>query len=428
MDNQYNYTEMENQEIYSPNILLEEKIQAKLEAKKTKKANRRRRAKKIINLCFTALLFGAISGGVFLGVTYYGEDVLGLENTVSTTSVETTTISNESSGEIVSDVATIASNVMPSIVSITNLSVQEVESFFGQSSTYESESVGSGIIIAQSDTELLILTNNHVIEDNDTLTVTFCNEDSVEAVIKGADSDKDLAVVAIKLENISDETLSEIKVATLGDSDSLQVGETVIAIGNALGYGQSVTTGVVSALDRTIDGFESTLIQTDAAINPGNSGGALLNANGEVIGINTAKVDADAVEGMGYAIPISEAMDTINELMNMETKEVVDEEERGYVGIQGVSVTEETAAMYSMPVGVYIAEVIEGGAAAEAGISKGSIITKLDGMTVDSIEDLIEKLTYYAAGSEAVITIETMSEGGEYVETEVTIVLQEYSE
>lgn len=428
MDNQYNYNETENQNIYTTNAELELKVQERLQEKKFKKANRKRRSRKAISIICAALLFGSVSAGAFLGVVYIGNKELGLETaSTSSPSVEATVVANTDS-ETTSDVATIASEVMPSIVSITNLSVQEVEYFFGQSGTYESESVGSGIIVSETDTELLILTNNHVIADNSTITVTFCNEDSIEGVVKGANEDQDLAIVAISLDDISDETLSSIKIATLGDSDDLQVGETVIAIGNALGYGQSVTTGVVSAVNRTIDGIESALIQTDAAINPGNSGGALLNANGEVIGINTAKVDLDAVEGMGYAIPISDAMETITALMNMETRTVVDEDERGYLGISGVSVTEDTAAMYSMPVGVYVAEVAEGGAIAEAGLSKGIIITDVDGISVSTIEELQERLSYYAIGEEVTLTIQTFSENGEYVESDVLIVLSAYPE
>lgn len=428
MDNQYNYNETDSQNTYTVEVDLEQRVEERLQAKKLKKSNRSRRMRKIASIICIAFLFGSVSGAAFMGVTYLGNTMLDVETTSVSPSVEATVVTSDGSSEVVSDVATIASNVMPSIVSITNMSVQEVNSFFGQSSTYESESVGSGIIVSETDTELLVLTNNHVITDNDTITVTFANEDSVEGVVKGADEDKDLAIVAIKLEDISDETLSSIKIATLGDSDELQVGETVIAIGNALGYGQSVTTGVVSALERTIDGIDSTLIQTDAAINPGNSGGALLNSNGEVIGINTAKVDLDAVEGMGYAIPISEAMDTITELMNMETREIVDEADRGYIGIQGVSVTEESAAMYSMPVGVYVAEVTESGAAEAAGLTKGTIITELDGVDVTTIEELQEKLSYYAIGEEVVLTIQTFDGTGEYVESEIALTLQSLSE
>lgn len=434
MDNQYNYTEPENmnQGMYAPNFIVEGEGVENIVPKKKRKGGGNKFFKKMLAIISLAVLFGAISGGTFLGVAYYGSDILGIETASTTeTQIQATVVTSDSStskSSSTSDVATVASDVMPSIVSITNLSVQEVADFFGQSSTYESESVGSGIIVSETDTELLILTNNHVIEDNDTITVTFVNEDSVEAVVKGADADQDLAILAINLENISSDTLNAIKIATLGDSDSLLVGEDVIAIGNALGYGQSVTTGVVSAVDRTIDGIDSTLIQTDAAINPGNSGGALLNSNGEVIGINTAKVDYDAVEGMGYAIPISEAMDTINELMNMETREVVDEENRGYIGIQGVSVTEDTATMYSMPIGVYIAEITEGGAAEAAGLTKSSIITAIDGYEVQTIEELIEVLSYYEIGEQVILTVQEVEAGGSYSEREVQLILRGYIE
>ncbi|MFI3171393.1 MAG: trypsin-like peptidase domain-containing protein [Eubacteriales bacterium] len=426
--NNYDYSNSTTQNTYQNNFELEQKIKAKLEEKARKKETRSKRMKKFVSIVSVAALFGSVSAGAFLGVTYIGNDLLGeSQGTSGTNTVASTVVSSTSSSTIESDVATIASNVMPSIVSITNLSVQEVQSYFGQSNYYEMESAGSGIIIGENDTELLILSNNHVIEDSSTLTVTFCNDDSVEAILKGADSTIDLAVIAIEKETISEETMSAIKIATLGDSDSLQVGEPVIAIGNALGYGQSVTTGVVSAVERTISGIDSELIQTDAAINPGNSGGALLNSNGEVIGINTAKVDLDAVEGMGYAIPISDAIDTINALISMTTRKLVDEEDRGYVGIQGLSVTEESAAMYDMPVGVYIKEVTEGGGAEEAGLSKGSIITKIDGITVETIESLQENLMYYEAGTTVVLTIEVLDQTGEYVEQEIEVTLRKLS-
>lgn len=428
MDNQYNYNESENQNIYTPNLELERKIEENKQMKQMKKEKRNRRMKKFVSILCAGLLFGVVSAGAFIGVTYLGNTVLDSDASTASTGVEATVVTSTADNGSESDVAEIVSEVMPSIVSITNLSIQEIEYFLGQSSTYESESVGSGIIVSQTDTELLILTNNHVIADGDTITVTFCNEDNIEGVVKGADEDMDLAIVAIDLENVSEETLSSIKIATLGASESLQVGETVIAIGNALGYGQSVTTGVVSALNRTIDGFDTTLIQTDAAINAGNSGGALLNSSGEVIGINSAKVGSESVEGMGYAIPISEAMETITELMNMETRELVDEADRGYLGISGVSVTEESAAMYSMPVGIFVAEVAEGGAAYEAGLTKGIIITELDGSDVSTIEELQEKLAYYAIDDEVIITIETLDENGDYIESEVTVTLLEYPE
>ena len=244
---------------------------------------------------------------------------------------------SQTSSTVISDVSDIVEEAMPSIVSITNMSVQEVQSFFGQTQQQESESLGSGIIIQQSDTELLIATNNHVVEGADTLTVTFADNESVEAALKGTDPSKDLAIVAVPLSDIKDSTMDAIAIATLGDSNEVKVGEPTIAIGNALGYGQSVTTGIVSATNRQIDmdGFDSELIQTDAAINPGNSGGALLNANGAVIGINTAKISSSVAEGMGYAIPISDASEVLTNLMNRETRTKLDESEKGYLGILG---------------------------------------------------------------------------------------------
>ena len=304
------------------------------------------------------------------------------------------------------------------------MSVQEVQNFFGGISQQESESAGSGIIISQNDSELLVVTNNHVVEGSDTLTVTFNDGNSVEAQIKGTDSARDLAVVAVPLDKISDDTMNAIKVATLGDSDSLKVGEPAIAIGNALGYGQSVTSGIVSATERTLDGYEGgTLIQTDAAINPGNSGGALLNSNGEVIGINTAKVATDSVEGMGYAIPISDASDTIQNLMNQETKTKVSEAEQGYLGIQGVDVSDESAKMYNMPTGVYISDVVKNGGAQQAGLTKGSVITGLEGTTISDMNSLKEQLQYYRVGDKVKVTVQVPGNNGEYTEKTVEVTL-----
>lgn len=285
--------------------------------------------------------------------------------------------------------------------------------------------MGSGIIISQNDSELLIVTNNHVVEGANTLTVTFDDGESVEANIKGTDAAKDLAVVAVPLDSIEDSTMEAIAVASLGDSDALQVGEPAIAIGNALGYGQSVTTGIISALNRDLEmeGFDSKLIQTDAAINPGNSGGALLNANGEVIGINTVKVNANAVEGMGYAIPISDASEVITNLMNRETRTKVSEDEQGYLGIEGADVSSDSAQMYNMPVGVYISNVIDNGGAKEAGLSKGTIITELDGITIDSMSTLKEQLQYYKAGETVTLTVQVPNSRGEYTEQEVSVTL-----
>ena len=381
--------------------------------------------KKVALVVGAAVLFGAVGGVTMQGTSYLTGKLLG-KNTKSTVST-TKTVSNAklttSTSTVTSDVSDIVENTLPSIVSITNMSVQEVQNFFGGISQQESESAGSGIIISQNDSELLVVTNNHVVEGSDTLTVTFNDGNSVEAQIKGTDSARDLAVVAVPLDKISDDTMNAIKVATLGDSDSLKVGEPAIAIGNALGYGQSVTTGIVSATGRTIDGFDGEYIQTDAAINPGNSGGALLNANGEVIGINSAKINSSAVEGMGFAIPISDASDVIQNLMNKETRSKVSDEERGYLGIKGYDVSEEGAQMYNMPTGVYVKEVMSGGGAEKAGLTKGSIITGFEGSSISGMSSLQEQLQYYKAGEEVTLTVQIPDKNGEYTEKEIKVTL-----
>lgn len=341
---------------------------------------------------------------------------------------------SKASSVITSDVSNVVESVMPSIVSITNMSVQQVQSFFGGTSQQEVTSAGTGIIIEQTDSELLIVTNNHVVADSNQLTVTFDDQSSVEADIKGTDSAHDLAVIAVQLDKISDDTLDKISVATLGDSTKLKVGEPAIAIGNALGYGQSVTTGVISATDResqttdsetgeTTGSSDVKLIQTDAAINPGNSGGALVNANGEVIGINSAKLIGEDVEGIGYAIPISDVTDIITNLMNQETKTKVSEAERGYLGITGLDVEDSDSQRYGMPTGVYISEVSRGGGAADAGITKGSIIVGFNGITIDSMESLQEQLQYYKKGEKVTLTLQVPGEGGEYQEQTVDVTL-----
>ena len=381
--------------------------------------------KKVALVVGAAVLFGAVGGVTMQGTSYLTGKLLG-KNTKSTVGT-TKTVSNAklttSTSTVTSDVSDIVENTLPSIVSITNMSVQEVQNFFGGISQQESESAGSGIIISQNDSELLVVTNNHVVEGSDTLTVTFNDGNSVEAQIKGTDSARDLAVVAVPLDKISDDTMNAIKVATLGDSDSLKVGEPAIAIGNALGYGQSVTTGIVSATGRTIDGFDGEYIQTDAAINPGNSGGALLNANGEVIGINSAKINSSAVEGMGFAIPISDASDVIQNLMNKETRSKVSDEERGYLGIKGYDVSEEGAQMYNMPTGVYVKEVMSGGGAEKAGLTKGSIITGFEGNSISSMSSLQEQLQYYKAGEEVTLTVQIPDKNGEYTEKDIKVTL-----
>lgn len=381
--------------------------------------------KKVALVVGAAVLFGAVGGVTMQGTSYLTGKLLG-KNTKSTVGT-TKTVSNAklttSTSTVTSDVSDIVENTLPSIVSITNMSVQEVQNFFGGISQQESESAGSGIIISQNDSELLVVTNNHVVEGSDTLTVTFNDGNSVEAQIKGTDSARDLAVVAVPLDKISDDTMNAIKVATLGDSDSLKVGEPAIAIGNALGYGQSVTTGIVSATGRTIDGFDGEYIQTDAAINPGNSGGALLNANGEVIGINSAKINSSAVEGMGFAIPISDASDVIQNLMNKETRSMVSDEERGYLGIKGYDVSEEGAQMYNMPTGVYVKEVMSGGGAEKAGLTKGSIITGFEGSSISGMSSLQEQLQYYKAGEEVTLTVQIPDKNGEYTEKDIKVTL-----
>ena len=341
----------------------------------------------------------------------------------NTTTSTAQTVSQAGTGYSVSD---IAKNCMPSIVAITTKGIEEVRSMFGTQQR-ESEGAGSGIIVGKNDTELLIATNNHVVSGAEEVSVCFDDsEDSVvSAKVKGTDSSNDLAIVSVALSDISDDILSNIKIATIGDSSSVQVGDQVVAIGNALGYGQSVTTGIVSALDRevTIDNVTSKLIQTDAAINPGNSGGALLNANGEVIGINSAKINSSAVEGMGFAIPISDASDVIQNLMNKETRSKVSDEERGYLGIKGYDVSEEGAQMYNMPTGVYVKEVMSGGGAEKAGLTKGSIITGFEGSSISGMSSLQEQLQYYKAGEEVTLTVQIPDKNGEYTEKDIKVTL-----
>ena len=387
-----------------------------------------------------ALLFGVVSSATFLTSNIIGSRILGLNETAESDSGSSRTVAgsaslSRTSSVVTSDVSDIVENVMPSIVSITNMSIEEVQNFFGGISEQKSESAGTGIIISQNDSELLIVTNNHVVEGNDTLTVTFDDGNSVEANIKGTDSEYDVAVIAVPLDDISDDTMDSIAVATLGDSTSLRVGEPAIAIGNALGYGQSVTTGVISALNRSVSETDSQtgevtessakLIQTDAAINPGNSGGALVNASGEVIGINSSKLVGETVEGVGYAIPISDVSDLIENLMNQETKTRVAEEDQGYIGITGMSVSSEYSQQLNMPSGVYVSEVTPGGGADAAGMTRGCIITAIDGTTVDGMEALQEQLRYYAAGETVTLTIQVPQTNGEYAESTVNVTLGE---
>ena len=328
-------------------------------------------------------------------------------------------------GEIGMSVTELAQNNLPCVVSITNTTVTMLRDMWGSGvSQYENVSRGSGIIIGQTDEELLIATNSHVVNGADTITVGFVDDEIYDATVKGEDTEVDLAVIGVKMKDLKDDTISAIKVAVIGDSAKLQIGEQVVAIGNAIGYGQSVTTGIVSALDRDIpdDNEETRFIQTDAAINPGNSGGALLNMKGEVIGINSSKMYGTAVEGIGYAIPMDVANPIIENLMNRKSRDKVDNDKAGYLGISGVSVDAQTSKMYGIPEGIFLQEVTEGGPAEDAGILKGDVIKKFDGVSVSTIAELREKLEYYEAGEKIEIVL-CRQEDGEYTDKTVTVTL-----
>ena len=395
-------------------------------------------AKKVAAVTAAAVLFGTVAGGTMFAVDTMGEYLKGQYTTIGQTETQaqvkvaesdsgdgSTTAGAPVTSAIQTDVSSIVEKAMPSVVAINNTMVMQQQTWFGPSQTVEVPSSGSGIIVGQNDEELLIVTNNHVVEDSKELTVTFIDNSQVSAAIKGTDSETDLAVIAIPLKDIPSDTMSQIKVATLGDSDALKVGQGVIAIGNALGYGQSVTVGYVSALNREVkaeDQTSRTLLQTDAAINPGNSGGALLNMKGEVIGINAAKYSSTEVEGMGYAIPISQAQDIINELMNKKTRVAVDEADQGYLGIQGQNIDETAASMYGMPRGIYVYKIVEDSAASKSDLREKDIITKFDGQTVRTMADLKDMLTYYKGGDTVNLTVQSL-ENGQYVERTVQITL-----
>lgn len=406
-----------------------------------------------------AVIFGLVAAVVFQAANFAADRFLNTGKssvqikTTDSVDLQETASDDSTADKVLSDsengtVAAVAQASMPSVVAITTVSVQEIPSFFGYSShQYKSASTGSGIIVGDNDDELLIATNNHVVDGATTLSVCFIGddvanaetetvnagdngdlnvEDAVSAKIKGTDADNDLAVVAVKKSDIPEDTLNQIKIAQIGSSDGLAVGQQVVAIGNALGYGQSVTSGWISALNRTIstdDGTNSTgLIQTDAAINPGNSGGALLNMKGELIGINSAKYADSAVEGMGYAIPISKAKPILEELMNRETREKVDSSKKGYLGVSLANLTTEAIEMYNMPTGAFVRSVEDDSPAQEAGICKGDIIVKFDGQKVSDGDDLLDKLQYYKSGEkiEAVIARAT---NGEYEENTIELTL-----
>ena len=329
------------------------------------------------------------------------------------------------------DVSQVVEEAMPAVVAVASTAVYQMPDFGfgwffgGGSQSYEVPSSGSGIIIGENDTELLIVTNNHVVQDTVSLKITFVDDTAVDAAVKGTDPDTDLAVISVPMDQIPQETKEKIAVARLGDSDGLKVGQGVIAIGNALGYGQSVTVGYVSALNREIktsDGNTRVLLQTDAAINPGNSGGALLNMKGEVIGINAAKYSSTEVEGIGYAIPVSSVQDILDELMNRKTRSEVAEEKRGYLGIQGTTVDEDAAAAFGMPKGVYVYKILKDGAAADSQLREKDIITKLDGMTVKSMQELQKFLKGYETG-ETIELLVQRQEDGQYKEIQIPVTL-----
>lgn len=406
-----------------------------------------------------AVIFGLVAAVVFQAANFAADRFLNTGKssvqikTTDSVDLQETASDDSTADKVLSDsengtVAAVAQASMPSVVAITTVSVQEIPSFFGYSShQYKSASTGSGIIVGDNDDELLIATNNHVVDGATTLSVCFIGddvanaetetvnagdngdlnvEDAVSAKIKGTDADNDLAVVAVKKSDIPEDTLNQIKIAQIGSSDDLAVGQQVVAIGNALGYGQSVTSGWISALNRTIstdDGTNSTgLIQTDAAINPGNSGGALLNMKGELIGINSAKYADSAVEGMGYAIPISKAKPILEELMNRETREKVDSSKKGYLGVSLANLTTEAIEMYNMPTGAFVRSVEDDSPAQEAGICKGDIIVKFDGQKVSDGDDLLDKLQYYKSG-EKIEAVVARATNGEYEENTIELTL-----
>lgn len=397
---------------------------------------------KLAKCAAIALVFGLVSGTAFEGVHLVSSKAFGNDETAVSDSgsqnaltkadnkVEAT---STSSNYVATDVSDIVSSVMPSIVAITNVSETEYQSFWGgMPQTYESTSCGSGIIVSQDDNYLYVATNNHVVNGANSLTVTFNDESTVSAEVKGTVPSTDLAVIRVALSSIESDTMNNIKVATLGDSDSLKVGNSCIAIGNALGYGQSVTVGYISALNRQVSvsdsesdtSYTADLIQTDAAINPGNSGGALLNMEGEVVGINSAKLASTEVEGMGYAIAISDVTDILQNLMNETSRDKLDDSEHGVLGIEGSSVSSEAVQMYGIPAGVFVKKVTEGGAADKAGLKANSVITEFNGKTVSSIDQLIEYLSYYEPDEEVELTVQ-VPHGTSYKEETVKVTLDE---
>ncbi len=393
--------------------------------------------KKLGKVAAIALVFGLVAGIAFQSVVYVSNNVLGQSTSGAVAETDTseeiaTDKTSDSTGavatttsKISTDVSEVSQSVMPAIVQVTNVSLTQYQTFFGQTYSQENTSAGSGIIINQDDDNIYIATNNHVVENAETLTITFSDETAVEGKIKGTDSSCDLAVVSVAISDIPEDTLSQIKVATMGDSDAATVGESCIVIGNAMGYGQSVTLGIISAKDREVsieddngNVVTNDLIQTDAAVNPGNSGGALLNMSGEVIGIVSAKLSSSSVEGMGYAIPISYASSIINQMVD---NDVVSDLEASYLGIAGKDVTSDMASQYSIPAGVYVAQVVSGSAAEEAGIQVGDVITSFNGRKVTSMSTIQNIMQYLKAGTQVEITV--AQKASDYQEATLTVTL-----
>ena len=408
---------------------------------KTKKVREKKpmtTGKKWATVVAMALVFGLIAGGTMFGVNAAGNYLAGNDSALNqvgqtqTTSSDSNSSSSDGSGQ--GTVAEVAKNAMPSVVTISTMSVEEMRNFFGGTQQYEVQGAGTGVIVGENDTELLIATNNHVIEGAASLSVGFIDEESVEAEVKGTDVNNDLAVVSVKLSDIPADTMNQIKIATVGDSDQLQLGDQVVAIGNALGYGQSVTSGYVSALNRDLTLTDQSgttinstgLIQTDAAINEGNSGGALLNMKGELIGINEAKSSSTStgatVDNIGFAIPIDKAEESLQQLMNLKTRERVDASQASYLGIRGSDVSYEASEMYGIPTGVVISEVVENGPADQAGVKSGDVLTELDGHSISNMSQLQDVLEYYAAGETVDIDVQR-ADNGEYQAQTLSITL-----
>lgn len=385
---------------------------------------------KWLRLVCMAVVFGIIAGGVMVGMNYLGGSMAAEEESIPQTSTVKVTAKAEDSDAVVA----VAKEAMPSVVTISTMSVEEMRSFFGGTQEIQVQGAGTGVIVNKNESELLIATNNHVVEGASQLSVGFVDQSSVEAQVKGTDVDNDLAVVAVQLSDIPAETLSQLKIATIGDSDELELGQPVVAIGNALGYGQSVTTGVVSALNRDLSltdesgtAITSTgLIQTDAAINPGNSGGALLNMAGELIGINEAKTSSSgsggSVDNIGFAIPIDKAEDSLKELMNLPTREKVDPSEASYLGIEGETITQDITQLYGIPTGVGVVAVEQGSPAEKAGIQQGDVITQFDGRAVANQQQLSDTLQYYKARETVDVTLQR-ADNGKYAGQTVSVTL-----